>query len=94
MEHRFMMLKEKLSDWTDFDLAQYYLACSLGLLVHDDSLNNFRLAKHVFWSRHHIGDMLSEMLQMMVENDILEYDNEDQRFRWNQSFRGSWENNR
>jgi hypothetical protein len=87
-----MTLKELLADWTDFDVAQYYLACCLGLMVHDDSFEFLRVkAKHVFWSQHEIGNMLYNMLSMMAQVGILEFNEEDDKYRWNKSIRGSWE---
>ena len=87
-----MTLKELLGDWTDFDVSQYYLACCLGLMVYDDSFDNFRKAKGVFWSQNEIGNMLFEMLRMMVGTGILEFDEEEEKYRWHKSFKGSWEN--
>ncbi len=49
-------------------------------------------AKHVFWSTNPVGNMLYAMLDQMVAVGILEKrDEPDFQYRWNPSFRGSWE---
>ena len=81
--------KDMLGDWTDWDGAAYSLGISLGLMPNASS---FGRAKHVFWSNHPIGTMLYVMLDQLVEAGILEKrDEPDFQFRWNPSFRGSWE---
>jgi hypothetical protein len=53
---------------------------------------NFALeAKHVFWSNNEVGNALYQMLDHLVKIGALEYDEEQQLYRWNPSFRGSWE---
>jgi hypothetical protein len=82
-------LRDTLKDWMDVDLAQSRLAIGLGLMPE----GIFQVgAKHVFWTANPVGDMLYKMLLQMSEVGILETRNEpDIQFRWNPSFRGSWE---
>ncbi|HML23297.1 MAG TPA: hypothetical protein PKD09_16705 [Aggregatilinea sp.] len=81
-----LTLKEALLDWTDWDLAERYLAQCLGLMTPDVK------AKHVFWSNNPIGNMLTNVLEELTQQGILEKrDEPDFQFRWNSAFHGSWE---
>lgn len=83
-------LKDRLNDWTDIDYVQFELAVCLGLM--EDDLELFRTkAKHIFWTDNKIGRALYCMLMDLVGAGILEYDKEEARFRWNQNFKGDWE---
>jgi hypothetical protein len=82
-----MTLKELLSDWEDPDITQYYLACCLGLIDYDDSFTAFRESKYIFWTGNKIQSMLYDMTESMVENRILEFDEDEIKYRWNQSFK-------
>jgi hypothetical protein len=84
-------LKNLLADWTDPDIAEYYLACCLGLMVYDDSFMQFREAKYVFWTQNPTKILLDEMLETMVKNKILEFDDDESKYRWNKTFKGDWE---
>lgn len=81
-----MRLKELLSDWEDPDITQYYLACCIGLIDYDDSFTVFRESKHIFWTGNKIQSMLRDMIESMVENRILEFDEDEVKYRWNTSF--------
>jgi hypothetical protein len=84
-----MTLKERISDWTDWDWAAYNLGISLGLMPDAPA---FGRAKHVFWGAHDVGGMLYLTLDRMVEQGILEKrDEPDFQYRWNPTFRSSWE---
>ena len=82
-------LRESLSEWEDLDIAAFRLAQCIGLMKGDDTLFGTR-AKHVFWSINPIGDQLIGFIQSLVQLRILESDDDD-RVRWNPSFRGTWE---
>ena len=86
-----MTLKELLAEWTEWDVAQYYLACCLGLMTFDNAFENFRKSKGVFWARNEVGSMLHNTLRAMAANSILEFDEEEDTYRWNKAFRRSWE---
>ena len=86
-----MNIKDLFNDWVEPDIAQYYLACLLGLMEYDNSFVNFRRLKSIFNVRNKIGDMFFEILEKMVEGGILE-SNEFTQYRWNQSFSENWEN--
>lgn len=85
-------LREELAEWTDIDVAQYYMACSLSLMNHDTVLDSFQDAKHVFWTNNEIGNMLYKMLEGLTKTGALEKrDEPDLQYRWNANFKGTWE---
>jgi hypothetical protein len=81
-------LRDQLTDWVDVDVAEYHLACALGLITPDVEFAT--RAKHVFWSANPVGDVLHRMLEQLVSVGALECD-EELRYRWSQSYRGTWE---
>ena|SRR3990167_10743854 len=83
-------LKESLNDWTDSDLAGFALAVCLGLMPNDIKVFNGK-AKHVFWSNNPLGNLLGQFLYRLGKLGVLETD-DDSRFRWNNNFKGDWEN--
>ena len=81
-------LKEAIPDWTDVDVAEFHLACCLGLMGPDFPVR----AKHVFWSNNPVGSMLHEIVKRLIEQGILEaHPDDDMIVRWNKAFVGSWE---
>ena len=83
-------LRERLSEWTDWDAAAFHLAQSLGLMAPD--VDFCTRAKHVFWTDHPIGCALRDMLGRLVEAGVVEYrDEPDDQYRWRADFVGSWE---
>jgi hypothetical protein len=78
-------LRERLADWTDWDIAGFQLARSLSLIAEDA---NFQTdTKHIFWSNNPTGDMLHRMLQQLVVIGALEKrDEPDDQYRWNPNF--------
>ena len=83
-------IQELLNDWTDVDVALYYVACLLDLMEYDEEFDNFRKSKGVFWGANPFGEMLYETVEKMTEIGILEKDEEEDRYRWNKSFRADW----
>lgn len=77
-------LKELLQDWEDPDVTQYYLACCLGLIEYDESFAIFRDSKHLFWTRNPTSTLLWKLLREMLDNQLLEFDEEENKFRWKQ----------
>jgi hypothetical protein len=83
-------LKEALSNWTDGDGAAYHLALCLGLMTLDTDFAT--RAKHVFWSTNGVGSLLSQMLDELSQQRVLEKrDEPNHQYRWNSNFKGSWE---
>ena len=83
-----MNFREKLKNWVDIDFAAYYLGIQLGLMPDEPG---FGRAKHVFWSRHVVGEALVESLNQLKIAGILEFNEEEMQYRWNSEFKGSWE---
>lgn len=79
-----MTLKDLLEDWTEFDIAMYYLACILGIIEYDEKFNSYRKTKAIYWSKNPLGDSLYEMLETLVKRGILERN--DDGYRWNKSY--------
>lgn len=80
-----MTLKELLRERTDFDMAMYHLACSLGLMESD----NFGKVMGVLNSNNEISKLLYEILENLVEIGFLEVN--DYGYRWNEKYKGTWE---
>ena len=84
-----MNFRELLKDWKDQDISAYYLACCLGLVTYDSTFAVFREAKHIFWTKNSTSKLLYEMLEKMVEVEMLEFDDDETRYRWNEAFQQS-----
>lgn len=85
-------LKEALADWADFDSAGHALMRCLGLLALDyPEPQTYTTLKHVFWSNNDVGNQLYKTLEMLTQLGILQFDEENLRYRWNSDFKGSWE---
>lgn len=76
-----MTLREKLQDWTDWDVAGFALAVSLGIM--EDGQESWLKNKSVFWSANPLGDNLHKFLCTLTELGILEQHGEpDDQVRW------------
>jgi hypothetical protein len=85
-----MTLRDRLRDWTDWDVAEWELARSLGLM--HGGVRFHLEPKHVFWTDNSIGQMLRDVLGQLTRIGVLEFREEpDNQYRWNPDFRGSWE---
>jgi len=82
-------LREQLSDWTDFDMAGLHVGKCLGIF--GPEVTHVTDIKHVFWSAHPVGESIGRFLDALVKAEVLDHDQEHLRYRWNASFRGSWE---
>lgn len=59
-----MTLKEKLSDWVDWDAAEFELAVNLGIL--EAGQESWLKNKGIFWSANRADDFLHGILQAFV----------------------------
>lgn len=70
------VLRERLVDWTDIDVAAYHLGCVLGVLPpmedRESDGDHFRRLKGIFWASNPLGDALYEALLTLAEVGILE----------------------
>jgi hypothetical protein len=78
-------LPEYLKEWQDFDVATYYVGCCLGVFPPPDQ-NGFHSVTHHLWATSEIGDTLSFLMQRLVTNGVLLYEEEGLRYRWNEEF--------
>lgn len=91
MDNGIVTLKERLQDWTDIDFAGYHVTVVLGLIDPEQAPFSTR-AKHVFWSVHPVGDLAVKLLDEMTALGILEKrDEPDFQYRWNKTYKGTWE---
>ena len=82
-------LTTNLMEWTDWDIAAYYVAQSLGIVSETEKFAN---VKFVFWTDNPLGNALHEILKSLVSCEILELQEEpDTQYRWNKRFKGDWE---
>jgi len=86
-----MKIGELFLNWVDFDVAEYYLACLIGLVRYDDSWDEFRRTKGVYNTKNEVGDMLYLFLEKLVEVELLEKD-EIKGYRWNKDYDAYWLN--
>jgi hypothetical protein len=86
-----LRIDELLKNWEDPDIAEYYLACLLGLTKYDTTYDEFRRTKGLYWTKNDVGDSLFEFLERLVALKVLEKD-EDSRYRWNSDFDAYWLN--
>jgi hypothetical protein len=81
------ILKTKLSQWTEFDVAMYWLACSLGLLEQDETMEVYNEYKALFWTNNKHHQHLKTILDELVGLGALEYkENDNSLVRWNAQF--------
>ncbi len=88
-------IQELFEDWIEPDIAEYYLACMLGIMEYHENSNieYHRKVKGVFAVASKLGTALFKMLEQMVEGGMLEK-RDDWDYRWNKSFKGYWEGGR
>ena len=84
------ILKHSLAEWTDADVASYYVAVALGVAPNPESERDcWGGKKWMFWSANPLGEGLYRVLEMLTESGVLEKDEEEMKFRWNPRF--DWE---
>ena len=77
-------LRASLSEWCDADVTLFELAKCVGMLDVDAELRKY---KSTFWSSNVIGETLYEILTRLVSIGVLEYDKQEDQYRWNPNFR-------
>lgn len=74
------MLKDKLIEWTDVDMALHELATCLGIFEKHTQMREF---KDVYWTNNDWGNSLYQMLLQLTSLGVLEHREEpDNQFRW------------
>ncbi len=79
-------IKELFSEWTDFDIGEYYLACMFGLVEYTEDYSTFRETKAIYNMKNSVGEALCGMLEELVNGGILIYDADLCQYKWNDSF--------
>ena len=80
-------LKLSLAEWTDVDVAAYYVAVALGVAPDPGrEWDSWGGRKGLFWSANPLGDGLYRVLETLVETGVLEKDEEELKYRWNKKF--------
>ena len=80
-------LKEYFSEWTDPDVAEFYIGCVLGIFE-DDSDDTFRNYKGIFWIDNYLGNGLDHFIVTLVTRGFL-IENEDNAVKWKLSEKNS-----
>lgn len=75
-------LSATMREWTDWDVAGFYLGVSLGIWSASSQVW-FREAKGIMWTSGPLGELLSNTLIGLAEAGVLEKrDEPDDQFRW------------
>lgn len=78
-----MTLRNKLSDWTDWDAASYVFGCEIGIF---SGVEEWITVKSIFWSKNALGEGLLEALDALVKAGVVEHRSEpDDQYRWSRS---------
>ena len=83
-------IEQLFKEWVDFDVAEYFLACRLGIVKFDESYDEFRRTKGVYNTKNPIGDMLYSMLEQLSDVGILIRG--DDGYKWNDKSSFYWLN--
>jgi hypothetical protein len=83
-------LKERLSEWQDFDVAGFFLGKALGVIPAERS---WWRSKALFWGDP-VGTRLIKVLNLLVDSGFLERDDDEAKYRWAPDFdpRQLWRN--
>lgn len=81
-----MTAREMFSEWTDFDIAEYYVACLIGLCEYDETGATFRDSKSVYNTSNGVGNMLYRILKDLTEGGVLMFDSDLGQYKFNDSF--------
>ena len=79
-------LKVALREWTDADVALYEIGCALGLFPKGDPLGFPVKYKFHCCSRTDLGDMLGDILDSMIEQKILLWNENEIQVKWNEEY--------
>lgn len=82
MDPKELNLKTLLADWTDPDIARYYVACCLGIAEYDDVGIAFSGMKYVWWTQNPVSSMLDELLSTLVREKFVEFGEDEIQYRW------------
>ena len=78
-------IRKLFRDWVEPDVAHYYLACLIGIMVLDESQDGWIRVKGVFNTNNPVSTCLFHLLEQAVAHGLLE-ENEYSQYRWNPTF--------
>jgi len=78
-------IRKLFEDWVEPDVAHYYMAALLGIMVLDESQDGWIRVKGVFNTNNPVGNALYALLECGVAGGLLEK-NDDIQYRWNRTF--------
>lgn len=85
-------LKERLSNWVDWDGASYHVGVCLGFwgdFGGPYGVDPWHGVKGIIWSANPLGDGIAHFLEALVKEGMLERREEpDIQFRWNKDYKG------
>jgi len=81
-ESKDFILKSRIKDWTDIDIAMYYLGESLGIFPADDPLGFPVHYKYHTNGSSPVGDKLYDMLRELIGLGAVEEHADEPQVRW------------
>ena len=78
-------IRKLFRDWVEPEIAHYYLACLIGIMVLDESKEGWFRVRGVFNTNNPVSTCLFQMLEQAVAGGMLE-ENDDFQYRWNPAF--------
>jgi hypothetical protein len=80
-------LRKSLKDWTDVDVATFYLAVAVGVAPDPgDEWLGWGDKKWIFWSANPLGESLYFMLAKLTECSVLLKKEGEDEYKWNPEF--------
>jgi hypothetical protein len=82
-----LSLQVKIANWQDPDIAAYNIACCLGVIPRENGeFITLTSVKSTFWGANALGDSMYKILYELVACNVLEFNEENEKFRWNPNF--------
>ena len=78
-------IRKLFRDWVEPEVAEYYFACLIGIMVLDESQDGWMRVKAVFNTNNPVENCMFAMLEQAVAKGMLEKNDEFQ-YRWNPTF--------
>jgi hypothetical protein len=83
-------LRQSLAEWTDVDVATYYVAVAIGVAPDPgQEWSDWGGKKWVFWSANPLGESLFCVLDKLAECGVLLKNEDHDQYKWNPAF--EWE---
>lgn len=89
MKNSIASLKERLSDWKDWDGVCYEVGACLGFWPDFGAPHNkdcWHGVKGIIWSSHPLGVAISNFIDDLVNSGMLESQGPGTQYRWNPNY--------